>query len=331
MQAIEHILSQPWPMQLRHAVRSSAELAQFLELPELATQARHKHFPLVVTHSFMQRMQKRAPDDPLLKQILPTALEDEASERGMLDPVGDQAARASQGLIHKYESRALLMSTSACAVHCRYCFRRNFPYAEEVPKSEQEWEAAFAYIAKHPHIREIILSGGDPLSLSDERLAKLIDRIDHCPQIKYLRIHTRMPVVLPARVSREFLDLLRNAKQNVVMVLHVNHANELRGDCLEALDKLRSLPIQLLNQSVLLRGINDSVETLCDLSEALFAHGILPYYLHRLDKVQGGMHFEVGEEQGMRLIAGMQAKLPGYLVPKFVREDAGASSKTLIF
>jgi EF-P beta-lysylation protein EpmB len=284
-------------------------------------------FPLLVPRGFVARMRKRDPHDPLLLQVLPRALEAEAVPGFTTDPVREQGL-ADGGVIEKYPGRALLIASGACPIHCRYCFRRAFPYAEQLA-ARGGWDAAVDALRGRPDVREAILSGGDPLSLSNRRLGELVTKIE-ATSIRTLRIHTRFPVVVPERVDAGLLDLLGSTRLDTVVVVHCNHANELDDGVARALHSLRPRVGALLNQSVLLRGVNDSVEALAALSERLFECGVLPYYLHLLDAVAGAAHFDVDADVGRELVAHLRARLPGYLVPRLVRETPGELSKTLI-
>jgi EF-P beta-lysylation protein EpmB len=318
-----------WQSQLARAITEPAELLAAVGLGEEwlpAAQAAARLFPLRVPRGFVARMRPRDPHDPLLRQVLPLAEECLAAEGFGADPVGDLAAMTVPGLLHKYRARVLLTATGACAVHCRYCFRRHFPYADANPAADR-WQAALAYIAGDDSITEVILSGGDPLTLSDRRLAELVRQLETIPHLRRLRLHTRLPIVLPERVNHELLAWLGDTRLKPVIVAHANHAQELDGPVRAALGTLKTAGAELLNQSVLLRGVNDSVEALADLSEALFDAGTLPYYLHMLDKVQGAAHFEVDETAARRLMQELQARLPGYLVPRLVREVPGGPGK----
>ncbi|HVC38030.1 MAG TPA: EF-P beta-lysylation protein EpmB [Gammaproteobacteria bacterium] len=318
-----------WQTELADAVRDPAELLRMLELdPALlqAARAAGRQFPLQVPRAFIARMRKGDPADPLLHQVLPLAAELESHSGFSNDPVGDLASRAAPGVLHKYHGRVLLITTGACGVHCRYCFRRHFPYADESAR-QHDWREALEFLRADASVNEVILSGGDPLSLSDQTLARLVTALEQIPHITRLRIHTRQPIVLPSRVDGALLTWLKNCCLQKVMVLHVNHARELDTAVTAALLRLRTAGASLLNQSVLLRGVNDSVAELAGLSEALFAAGVIPYYLNLLDRVQGAAHFEVSEDQARILIKGLQARLPGYLVPRLVREVPGAPSK----
>jgi EF-P beta-lysylation protein EpmB len=314
---------------LARAITEPAELLAAVGLGEEwlpAAQAAARLFPLRVPRGFVARMRHGDPRDPLLRQVLPLAEECLTAEGFGADPVGDLAAMAAPGVLHKYRGRVLLTVTGACAVHCRYCFRRHFPYADANPAADR-WRAALDYIAGDDSITEVILSGGDPLSLSDRRVAELVRQLEAIPQLRRLRLHTRLPVVLPERVNDELLAWLGDTRLKTVIVVHANHAQEIDDSVRTALAGLKSANAELLNQSVLLRGVNDSVEALADLSEALFEAGTLPYYLHLLDKVQGAAHFEVDETAARRLMQELQARLPGYLAPRLVREVPGGPGK----
>jgi EF-P beta-lysylation protein EpmB len=314
---------------LARAITDPAELLAAVGLGEEwlpAATAAARLFPLRVPRGFVARMRLRDPRDPLLRQVLPLAEECLAVEGFGADPVGDLFAMVVPGVLHKYHGRVLLTATGACAVHCRYCFRRHFPYAEANPVVDQ-WRQALDYIAGDDSITEVILSGGDPLSMSDRRLADLARRLEAIPHLRRLRLHTRLPVVLPERVNDELLDWLGSTRFKTVIVVHANHANEIDSSVIAALAGLKASGAELLNQSVLLRGVNDNTETLMALSEKLFEAGVLPYYLHLLDKVQGAAHFEVEESVARRLMAELNRQLPGYLVPRLVREIPGAPGK----
>ena len=319
-----------WQQRWREAIRDPRELLTVVGLPELAARVSESamaQFPLRVPRGFVSRMRVGDPHDPLLRQVLPLDDEDRVVPGFGLDAVGDREARGGTGVIHKYEGRALLVATGSCAVHCRYCFRRHFPYGEETAAANQ-WREALDYLAADPSIHEVLLSGGDPLSLATPKLAEFTDALGRMPQVRRLRLHTRLPVVLPERVDAELLGWLAALPQQVVIVVHANHAREIDAPVATALAALRQAGATLLNQAVLLRGVNDQAEDLVDLSERLFEAGVLPYYLHQLDRVAGTAHFEVPDEQARRLHAALSARLPGYLVPRLVREIAGAPAKT---
>jgi len=282
-----------------------------------------------VPHSFAQRMKKGDPGDPLLNQVLPKKIEYNASVGFTTDPVGDSLAMPAPGLLHKYHGRVLLVATGACAIHCRYCFRKHFPYSSAKPNA-QDWRQTLDYIASDTSIKEVILSGGDPLTLSDARLASLIKKLEKIGHLERLRIHTRLPIVLPERIDQNLIDWLGGTRFATIIVIHANHPNEIDQEVIDGLERLMTARVTLLNQSVLLKDINDHVEILATLSEKLFEAGVLPYYLHQLDKVQGAAHFEVSDEEASRIHQQLMAKLPGYLVPRLVREQAGQAYKTPI-
>lgn len=321
-----------WQHALREAYTRPGDLLQFLEIdPRLPVldYEQVKGFPLRVPRGFAQRMRKGDPRDPLFRQVWPDAAEGVPMPGFDLDAVGDLNKLRDGGLIHKYRGRVLVVATGACAVHCRYCFRRHFPYGEHLA-ARDHWREALTTIADDDSIHEVILSGGDPLSLSDDKLAEFADALDGIRHVRRLRLHTRQPIVLPERIDERLLAWLGRGRVNKVIVLHANHANELDDTVSTALQPLRALGIPLLNQSVLLRNINDDVDTLAQLSERLSECGILPYYVHLLDRVQGAAHFEVDESTARGIMRGLASQLPGYLVPRLVREEAGTTSKTTI-
>ena len=321
-----------WQTALGQAITDPAELLEVLGLgPEWLPAARDaaRAFPLRVPRGFVARMRRGDPADPLLRQVLPLAEECQAVEGFGPDPVGDLAAHKAPGVLHKYQGRVLLTATGACAIHCRYCFRRHFPYAE-ANASAEHWREALNYVTARPDVQEVILSGGDPLTLSDRRLAEFVRTIEDIPHVERLRLHTRLPVVLPERVTQELCAWLSGTRLKTVVVIHANHAQELDATTRAACKRLADSGATLFNQSVLLRGVNDSVAALTQLSEGLFAAGVLPYYLHLLDRVQGAAHFDVSEDVARQLMAGLNARLPGYLVPRLVREQPGAPGKELV-
>jgi EF-P beta-lysylation protein EpmB len=320
---------QIWQQALSHMITEPAELFDLLALDTAYLEkanAAVKMFPLKVTHSYLNRIEKNNLQDPLLKQILPLGAELQEVAGYVTDPLGEQQVNPVAGLLHKYEGRVLVTLTSACAIHCRYCFRRHFPYADNNP-GRAGWQKILAYVAHDTSIEEIILSGGDPLSVSDELLAQFMTQVMQISHIKTLRIHTRLPIVLPQRVTSLLCDLLAETPLQVVMVVHCNHAQEIDSEVKAALFALKQAGVHLLNQSVLLKGVNDDAETLMTLSKTLFAAGVLPYYLHQLDKVAGAAHFAVDEAHARQLHQTITSKLSGYLVPKFVYERSGAPSK----
>ena len=317
-----------WRRAYREAIDDPRELLQLLDLPMLAArlpEAGHG-FPLRVPRGFVARMRRGDAADPLLRQILPLDEEFRPAPGFDFDAVGDLPSRGARGVLHKYQGRALLIATGSCAVHCRYCFRRHFPYGEEVAAAGG-WRDTLSYLRSRPDVDEVILSGGDPLSLATAKLAELTDGLRQLPQVRRLRLHTRLPVVLPERVDTRLLDWLASLPWPVVMVIHANHANELDASVETALARLRRSGVRLLNQAVLLRGVNDHVDALAALSERLFDCDVQPYYLHQLDRVAGAAHFEVPEAEARDLLASLRSRLPGYLVPTWVREDAGAPNK----
>ncbi|QDU87172.1 L-lysine 2,3-aminomutase [Pirellulimonas nuda] len=318
----------PWKQALREAIRDPAELCRLLGLPpDLGDRAAAAGFGLLVPRGYAARMRHGDPADPLLRQVLPVGEETLEAPGFGVDPVGDLASQGAPGLLHKYRGRALLVTTGACAVHCRYCFRRHFPY-EESPKGLADWAPAVDYLAADDSIHEVILSGGDPLSLVDETLARLADQLAAIPHLRRLRIHTRWPIVLPERVTDALVGWLTGTRLAPVVVVHANHAQELDATVAAALGRLARAGVPLLNQAVLLRGVNDSVVAQAELSERLIEVGVTPYYLHQLDRVAGAAHFAVPIEQGRAMVEELRARLPGYLVPRYVEERPGNRSKT---
>jgi EF-P beta-lysylation protein EpmB len=318
-----------WQRELARSVTDPAELVRLLDLdPTLIEPARAAaaRFALRVPRGYVARMKKADPRDPLLAQVLPLQRELASVPGFTADPVGDLASMVARGVLHKYEGRVLLTATGACAIHCRYCFRRHFPYGDANPAADH-WSEAVRYVAGMTSVREVILSGGDPLTMSDARLADLVGRLAAHAHVERLRVHTRLPVVLPERITDELVYALSSTRLKPVVVLHANHANEIDAAVVEACERLAHARVTLLNQTVLLAGVNDDVNALCDLSEALFAAGVLPYYLHQLDRVEGAAHYEVPDDRAYRLHRAMQQRLPGYLVPRLVREQSGALSK----
>ncbi|HTW37374.1 MAG TPA: EF-P beta-lysylation protein EpmB [Steroidobacteraceae bacterium] len=317
-----------WQREMAAAVSSPRELIEALGIdPRLAATARAaaQSFRMLVPWSYVARMRRGDPADPLLRQVLPIEQELAAQPGFLPDPLEERGAMRAPGLLQKYRGRALLITTSACAVHCRYCFRREFPYSAQV--DAPRWSEALASIAQDESIEEVILSGGDPLSLSDARLRALTRALAAVAHVRRLRVHTRLPVVLPSRVDRGLTSWLGGLKWRPVIVLHANHPNEIDVAVHAACARLRAAGATLLNQSVLLRGVNDDAAALAALSARLFDAGVLPYYLHVLDRVRGAAHFAVPERQARRIAGELAARLPGYLVPRLVRERAGAAAK----
>ncbi|GAB1595537.1 EF-P beta-lysylation protein EpmB [Lysobacter claricitrinus] len=318
-----------WQQLWRDAVRDPRELLAMVGLEEAGTgmsEDAASQFALRVPRGFVARMRPGDANDPLLRQVLPLDAEMRPSPGFALDAVGDSLARAGQGVIRKYRGRALLVATGSCAINCRYCFRRHFPYGDETAAAAN-WREAVALIAADTSIDEVILSGGDPWSLSTPKLAELTHALAAVPHLRRLRVHTRLPVVLPERVDDELLAWLGALPWPVTVVLHANHANEFDASVGGALARLSAAGVTLLNQAVLLRGVNDSVDALADLSERGFRAGVLPYYLHQLDRVQGAAHFEVDDDRARELHRALAARLSGYLVPRLVREVAGDPGK----
>lgn len=318
-----------WQQQLAEAFNNIEALCAYLnllpdELPVSNLAA--KNFPLRVPLSFASCMEKGNPNDPLLRQVLP--IDDELIDYPGFskDPVGDLAAAAQAGVLHKYRGRVLFINTGSCAINCRYCFRRNFPYTD-LQLSKQKENEAIRYIGNDASIEEAILSGGDPLLLSDARLSQLLGQLNKIDHLKRIRIHSRLPIVLPARINDELIDSLLQSGKQIVVVTHCNHPNEINARVAAGCAALKKAGITLFNQAVLLKGVNDNAEVLCELSEQLFGLGVIPYYLHLLDKAVGTGHFEVSKPEALELIRQVQASLPGYMVPKLVQEQAGASSK----
>ncbi|MEE9303477.1 MAG: EF-P beta-lysylation protein EpmB [Thiotrichaceae bacterium] len=321
-----------WQKLLANAIRDPAELLSLLKLDPRQLNKKHfnpQHFPLRVPHSFVKKMRIGDWNDPLLKQILPLEAEANLTDGFQLDPVSDLKAISQKGILQKYSGRALIMTTGACAIHCRYCFRQHFPYSAQ-QASKNEWRDIIKALAADDSIHEVILSGGDPLTLSDRRLQSLCKQIADIPHITTLRFHTRLPLVLPERIDAHFMQWFSSLTLQKVMVIHANHANEFCENTRTALMQLHQSGTLLLNQSVLLKGINDTAEDLIALSNTLLAHQVLPYYLHLLDRVQGAAHFEVDATQALLLMQKLRNALPGYLVPKLVRETSGERSKTPI-
>lgn len=320
-----------WQRALRDVITDWSELLALLELdractPHLMT---HSAFPLRVPRSFVSRMEKGNPQDPLLLQILPLGTEEISLPGYSLDPLQEKSVNPIPGLLHKYKGRVLITLAGACAIHCRYCFRRHFPYGQNNP-GQAGWDKIFSYIRKDNSIQEVILSGGDPLMVSDSILQKFIYQLKTIPQIKRLRFHTRIPIVLPERITDELIHFLMQLDFKVIIVLHANHPNEINVAVRKSLQQLYQAGILLLNQTVLLKKINDNVNTLAALSEALFMANVQPYYLHLLDKVKGAAHFDIPKPVAKIIYKDLCSQLPGYLVPKLVFEEPGKTAKTLL-
>ena len=324
--------SQSWQQALADVIRDPQELFDYLKLDKSQLPAAiraAKDFPLRIPRAFAERMIKGNWNDPLLQQVLPTGLELDPQPGFSSDPLEEANSNPLPGLIHKYHGRVLLIVSGGCAINCRYCFRRHFPYGDNNPGRKQ-WAQTLQYIADDSSIHEVIFSGGDPLAASDALLSELVEQLAQIPHVKTLRVHSRLPIMIPQRINDDCLRWLSNSRLRVVMVIHSNHPQEFDPAVGQALARLGDAGVTLLNQSVLLAGINDDAETLAALSHRLFSYGVLPYYLHLLDRVKGAAHFEVSEPLAKQLIKQLTAQLPGYLVPKLVREEAAANSKTPI-
>lgn len=320
-----------WQQQLRESITDPAVLLETLGLDPLrwlsGARAGHALFPVRVPAAYLARIRHGDPDDPLLRQVLPLTDEADKVAGFTTDPLEEANATAATGLIRKYQSRALLMVTGQCAINCRYCFRRHFPY-DDHRLSPQQRRTVLDTLAASPEINEIIFSGGDPLIASDRLLAQWAEQLGALPQIRRLRIHTRLPVVIPARVDDTLLSWLEQSPLQKVMVLHVNHPNEIDHQVRESLSRLGAAGVTLLNQSVILKGVNDNSRVLAELSESLFASNVMPYYLHAFDPVAGAHHFHTSDDEAKRIVRELQATLPGFLVPRLVRELPGQMSKT---
>jgi len=320
-----------WQKELANAVKDPKVLLESL-LINPKTYQQHFNarqlFPVLVPKPFIDRMTKGDINDPLLMQVMPLDTEFKLTDGFVTDPL-EEHDTVAEGLLHKYKNRVLMIVKAGCAVNCRYCFRRHFPYADNSP-NKARWQPAIEYIAENNDITEVIFSGGDPLMANDNHLSWLMTQIEQIPHVTRLRIHSRLPVVIPQRITEELVNRLSSSHLKVAIVLHINHPNEIDSMLIDALEPLRKARIALFNQSVLLKNVNDNAEVLCQLSEDLFDIGIQPYYLHMFDKVQGAAHFEVDENSAKNLLIDMMATLPGFLVPKLVREIAGEANKTPI-
>jgi EF-P beta-lysylation protein EpmB len=324
-----HNSALPWQEELRHIITDPAELWQLLELPLDLLPAAHKAaklFQLKAPRPLVGRMRKGDLQDPLLRQVLPLIDETESSIDLSTDPYFEAQANPHPGLLHKYKHRVLLIATGTCAINCRYCFRRHFPYNDNNP-GRLGWQSSLDYIAADSTIHEVILSGGDPLIASDNLIAWFIEQLSAIPHVQIVRFHTRLPIVIPQRVTPELLRILTSTRLTPVMIMHANHAQEIDAEVEQALLQIKAAGITLLNQSVLLRGVNDQAEALIALSYRLFNSGVLPYYLHQCDPVKGTAHFVLSDQEALQLHQQMQHHLPGYLVPRLVRERPGSLSK----
>ena len=321
-----------WQQAMKSAVRDPLQLCRMLALPEqyLEPAVRAARlFGLFAPLPYIARMRPGDPHDPLLRQVLPLAEEEEQHDGYGDDPLDEKQAQRAPGLLQKYHGRALLITTGACAIHCRYCFRRQYPY-EESPRSAEAWNPAFAAIASDPTLEEIILSGGDPLTLVDTQLDQFIRRLEAIPHVRRLRIHSRLPIMIPQRVTEALVGMLRRTRLTTWMVLHTNHASEINTDVLRAIARMVDHGIPVLNQAVLLRGVNDSVASLAELCRVLIDNRVMPYYLHQLDRVRGAAHFEVPVARGLEIVEQLRRILPGYAVPLYVEEQPDQPCKRQI-
>ncbi len=316
-----------WQAAMKRAIRCSQQLRAMLGLAEEPNGMPAGAFPTFVPLEYLRRIRQGDPSDPLLRQVIESPQENVEKHGFVADPVGDNQSLAAGGLLHKYDGRALVITTGACGIHCRYCFRREFPYQGSGGQRDQ-WQPAVDYLANQTDISEVLLSGGDPLTLTDEKLFPMLDRLESIPHLQRLRFHSRMPVVIPQRITEALVSRLRGSRLAVWMVIHANHPRELDDAVLDRLSLLVRSGIPVLNQAVLLRGVNDDAETLIELCETLVNHQLMPYYLHQLDRVRGAAHFEVPVQQGRQLMETLRTSLPGYAVPKYVVEQAGEPSKT---
>ena len=328
----KQIMKQSWQEAMSDLITDPAELLAIFQLypallPEAIAAARL--FPLRAPRGYVARMEKGNPRDPLLLQVLPLGLELKEVAGFTRDPLKERIVNPVPGLLHKYESRVLISPTSACAVHCRYCFRRFFPYEDNNP-GRAGWAKIVEYIQADARINEVIFSGGDPLTLQDNLLSQFVEMLSTIKHLRRIRFHTRIPVVLPERITASFLDWIQQLSLQRVIVIHTNHANEINAEVRAVLQQLTQAGVTLLNQSVILKGINDSIAAQVELNETLFAAGVIPYYLHVLDKVEGAAHFDIELADAQKLHADLVKALPGYLVPRLVREDAGEPAKTLL-
>ncbi|MDX1800100.1 MAG: EF-P beta-lysylation protein EpmB [Marinobacter sp.] len=327
------IPSKTWQQLLSDSVTTPEGLLRSLGLdPDhwlAGAESGHRLFSIRVPTPYLSRIEYGNPQDPLLRQVLPLADEDHSQPGFIQDPLQERSATQTPGLIRKYRSRALLMVTGQCAINCRYCFRRHFPYAEHRLSARERSDVLDA-LAADPDINEVILSGGDPLVANDQLLARWAQDLEALPGIRRLRIHTRLPIVIPQRVDAALTDWLSRSRLQTVIVLHINHPREIDASVRSALIRLKSTGATLLNQSVILKGVNDDVDTLASLSEGLFDAGVMPYYLHAFDPVSGAHHFDVSDDRARELVRTLQSRLPGFLVPRLVREIPGEAGKTLL-
>jgi L-lysine 2,3-aminomutase len=320
-----------WRAELVDSIRSVEELLGDLGLDPVTAPypiLNAPSFPFLATRSFASRMGKGDWYDPLLLQVLPRAEENARHDDFVDDAVGDVAAMVAPGLLHKYHGRALMLASPSCATNCRFCFRKALR-CPDLPRTDIDWKPVWDYLRDHADVRELILSGGDPLMLDNCHISRIMHTVDTIPHVRALRIHTRLPVTLPSRIDEELTRLLCSAaaRMTVTIMIHANHERELRTDCSDALRRLKDTGALLLHQGVLLKGINNTADALEQLLLSLVAHGVLPCYLHQLDRVTGAAHFEVTEGEGLSLMEELRGRLPGYALPRYVREVAGARGK----
>ena len=322
--------TQDWKVVLSESFRHLDDLLYFCEIEHyFSDYTPATQFPFRVTRYFASLIEKGNPADPLLLQVLPDVREVLSVDGYKLDAVGDRQATAVPGLIHKYQARVLLTLTSACAIHCRYCFRRHYPYSENQTDVTLDGQV-MQYLAQHSEITEVILSGGDPLMLSDQKLHRLIENLNQIRHIRLLRIHSRLLSVLPERINAQLIAILQQFRGNIVFVTHINHPHEISEKNKQVFQILARTGFSLFNQSVLLKQVNDDAKVLSELCYALFESHVIPYYLHCLDKVQGSQHFDIPRKQACQIYAQLRDSLPGYLLPRMVEEIAGQSSKTTV-
>lgn len=324
---------QDWRQILASSFRNIKSLLDYLEIsspPSYLQELAAQDFPLLVPEPFARLMEKGNPEDPLLLQVLPQNQETEAMPGYVTDPLEEKDSNVKKGIIHKYHGRVLLLAATGCAVNCRYCFRRHFSY-DENRLGRKEWHQALDYVRNDNSIAEVILSGGDPLILQDKQLFELINEIEAIPHVERLRIHSRLPVVIPQRLTHELAHRLKQSRLYSSLVLHINHPNELSDELRIALIRLRDAGTHLLNQSVLLQGVNNQSQTLIDLSNKLFRYGILPYYIHLFDQVAGAHHFDINQNEALKIYDELKASVSGYLLPKLVKEIPNEPNKTHIY
>ena len=329
---IKSDLPEKWQEILADLITDPKKLLEILDLDHNSRplgRAAMDAFPLKVPKPFVQRMEKGNWQDPLLRQVWPDIREEQDEPARFTDPLQESRFNKQPGLLHKYEGRVLLTAAPHCAIHCRYCFRRHFDYQANTP-GRARWQSTLDYIRQDKSIQEVIFSGGDPLAASDNYLAWLLQEVDSISHVNTIRIHTRLPIVIPQRITLSLLQILSSLRCQLVVITHCNHANEIDGQAITALADLGSNGHQLLNQAVLLEGVNNELDAQLSLYRTLFKHGVLPYYLHLPDRVVGTAHFDVSDETGKQLVADMRKQLPGYLVPRLVREEPWNSSKTVL-